>query len=200
MRSMFPGYSRPKSEEFAEKFKECIFCFDTNVLLNLYRFTPESRDNLVKVLQHAKIKDRIWLPHRVGLEYQRRRTDVLLGQLGLVGKAEGIIDVAIAELEKLRRTAMFAVELQGASRIPDFSGLAALQGAGRIPDLSGLAAALQGVGRIADFSGVAAAAMERATRIPYVGGLPGAAKEKSESEQNQPEEPPPPPAEDTQQE
>ena len=109
MRSMFPGYYRPKSEEFAQKFKECIFCFDTNVLLNLYRFTPESRDSLIKVLQHAQIKDRIWLPHRVGFEYQRCRTDALLGQVGLVGKAEGIIDAAIAELEKLRRTAMFAV-------------------------------------------------------------------------------------------
>lgn len=109
MRSMFPGYYRPKADEFAEKFKECIFCFDTNVLLNLYRFTPESRESLLKVLQHANIRDRIWLPHRVGFEYQRRRTDVLLGQQGLVGKAESIIENAITELEKLRRTTMFAV-------------------------------------------------------------------------------------------
>src|SRR4051812_32263128 len=97
MRSMFPGYYRPKAEEFAEKFKSCVFCFDTNVLLNLYRYTPESRDNLLKILRHEKIKDRIWLPHRVGFEYQRRRTDVLLGQLGLVEKAEGIVDAAIAQ-------------------------------------------------------------------------------------------------------
>lgn len=109
MRSMFPGYYRPKQEEFAEKFKTCVFCFDTNVLLNLYRYTPETRDNLIEVLQHAKIKDRIWLPHRVGFEYQKSRINVLLSQLGLVSKAEGIIDAAIADLEKLRRTAMFAV-------------------------------------------------------------------------------------------
>jgi hypothetical protein len=106
---MFPGYYRPKADDFAKKFKECIFCFDTNVLLNLYRFTPESRESLLKVLQHANIRDRIWLPHRVGFEYQRRRTDVLLGQQGLVGKAESIIENAITELEKLRRTTMFAV-------------------------------------------------------------------------------------------
>lgn len=109
MRSMFPGYYRPKRDEFADKFKSCVFCFDTNVLLNIYRYTPESRDNLIKVLQHAMIKDRIWLPHRVGFEYQRRRTDVILGQLSLVSKAEDIIETAIANLEKLRRSTMFAV-------------------------------------------------------------------------------------------
>ena len=109
MRSTFPGYYRPKSEEFAQKFKECIFCFDTSVLLNLYRYTPELRDNLIKALQHTQIKDRIWLPHRVGFEYQRGRIAVLLNQVGLVGEAEKIIDVAIAALEKLCRTDILAV-------------------------------------------------------------------------------------------
>jgi PIN like domain len=48
MRSKFPGFYRPKPEICAQKFKECVFSFDTNVLLNLYRYTPESRDNLIK--------------------------------------------------------------------------------------------------------------------------------------------------------
>ena len=111
MRSMFPGYYRPTKIDFAEKFKSCIFCFDTNVLLNIYRYTSDSRDNLIKVLQHSTIKDRIWIPHRVGFEYHRRRTDVLLGQVDLTAKAEGIVDAAINSLEKLCRTDMFAVNV-----------------------------------------------------------------------------------------
>jgi hypothetical protein len=87
MRKQFPGYYRPTSADFAQKVKECVFCFDTNVLLNLYRYTPESRENLIKVLQ--AVKDRVWLPHQVGIEYQRRRIEVLLGQLNLAGKLEG---------------------------------------------------------------------------------------------------------------
>lgn len=107
MREQFPGYYFPKDEEFAQKFKECVFCFDTNVLLNLYRYTPESRDNLIKVLE--AFKDRVWLPHQVGFEYQRRRTDVLLGQIGLSGKLEGILDASIEQLEQLRRSSLFMV-------------------------------------------------------------------------------------------
>lgn len=109
MKSMFPGYYRPKPEEFAEKFKTCVFCFDTNVLFNLYHFTPESKDSLLNVLQHDDVRGRIWLPHRVGFEYQRRRAEVLLSQKGLVGKTEGIIDTAIEQLRNLCRTTMFAV-------------------------------------------------------------------------------------------
>jgi len=107
MRKQFPGYYYPTEKEFSHKFKECVFCFDTNVLLNLYRYTPESRDNLIKILQ--VVKDRVWLPHQVGLEYQRRRTDVLLNQIGLSGELEGILDGAINALEQLRRSSLFAV-------------------------------------------------------------------------------------------
>src|ERR1700722_17218839 len=108
MRTLFPSYYRPNPEEFAQKFKECVFCFDTNVLLNLYRYTPESRDSLITVFQ--AIKDRVWLPHQVALEYQRRRIDVLLGEFDLAGRAVKLIGTAIDELDKLSRSSsLFAV-------------------------------------------------------------------------------------------
>src|SRR5207237_1200314 len=99
MRSMFPDYYRPTAAEFAHKFRECVFSFDTNVLLNLYRYTPESRVSLLQALN--KVKDRVWLPNRVAFEYQRRRTDILLNQIGLVGKIEGAIDSAIKKIDEL---------------------------------------------------------------------------------------------------
>ncbi len=107
MKRQFPGYYRPRDEEFSKKFQECVFCFDTNALLNLYRYTPESRDNLIKVLQ--AFKDRVWIPHQVGLEYHRRRVGVLLEQLGLCDQVEEILDKSNEQLEKLQRSGLFAV-------------------------------------------------------------------------------------------
>jgi len=107
MRKNFPGYYRPSAEDFALKFKECVFCFDTNILLNLYRYTPESRDNLISVLK--VLKDRVWLPHQVGIEYQRNRAKVLLGQIGQYSTLEGIIDSTIEKVEQLRRPNQFTV-------------------------------------------------------------------------------------------
>ncbi|WP_332485818.1 PIN-like domain-containing protein [Cetobacterium sp.] len=49
--------------------------FDTNVLIDHYSFQPESREDFFKVLD--KLKDRIWIPYHVGLEFQRRRLGII---------------------------------------------------------------------------------------------------------------------------
>ena len=43
--------------------------------VDLYSFQPESREDFFKVLD--KLKDRIWIPYHVGLEFQRRRLDII---------------------------------------------------------------------------------------------------------------------------
>ena len=55
--------------------KDTIFVFDTNILLNLYQYSQETRDEFFKVLE--AIESRIWIPFHVGLEYQRRRLDIV---------------------------------------------------------------------------------------------------------------------------
>lgn len=107
MRKKFTEYYRPQNDEFAEKFKKCVFSFDTNVLLNLYRYTQESRNELIKFLQ--VVKDRVWLTHQAGIEYQRRRVDVFLNQLKTYDDLGGIINEAIDKINKLRRSSLFAI-------------------------------------------------------------------------------------------
>src|SRR5262245_51264521 len=92
MRTLFPEYYRPSPDEFEAKFKECVFAFDTNILLNLYRYKPESRKSFLNVLRKEKV--RIWLPHRVAFEYHRNRVSVLLGEVGLVETIAKIVGKA----------------------------------------------------------------------------------------------------------
>ena len=41
MKELFPGYHRPSPEEISKFWREAIFAPDTNVLLNLYRYSDE---------------------------------------------------------------------------------------------------------------------------------------------------------------
>ena len=54
---------------------QTIFIFDTNVLLSLYSFQTKSRTDFLKVL--FSIKDRIWIPFHVGLEFQKNRLNII---------------------------------------------------------------------------------------------------------------------------
>jgi hypothetical protein len=78
MRNQFPGYYKPTEEEFKKLWENCIFSFDTNILLNVYRYSPESRERLFEIWR--RLDDRIWLPHQIALEYLQERLDVISHQ------------------------------------------------------------------------------------------------------------------------
>jgi hypothetical protein len=91
MKNLFPEYYQPTEEEFKKLWHESIFSFDANILLHVYRFTPQTRRKFLEIL--TKLKDRVWISHQVAYEYQRNRTKVILGQLN-------DYDKAISDLEK----------------------------------------------------------------------------------------------------
>lgn len=51
------------------------FILDTNVLLSLYSFQKESRDDFINILKF--LNSRLWIPHHVALEFQRNRLKVI---------------------------------------------------------------------------------------------------------------------------
>ncbi len=75
MRDLFWEYYRPSDEEFSRLWEEAMLVFDTNVLLHLYRYTPGTRNDLIKIIE--VLQQRIWLPHQVGLEFSRNRISVI---------------------------------------------------------------------------------------------------------------------------
>jgi len=77
MKGIFKSFHNVSTEELelAWEHKNTLFVFDTNVFLNLYGYAKQTRDDFFKIIE--KLENRIWIPHQVGLEYQRRRLEVI---------------------------------------------------------------------------------------------------------------------------
>ncbi|MEH6904052.1 PIN-like domain-containing protein, partial [Bacillus safensis] len=61
-------------------WQDSIIVLDTNVLLNLYRFTKETSDQILGLLQ--EYSEKLWIPHQVALEYHYNRKSVIIEQSG----------------------------------------------------------------------------------------------------------------------
>jgi hypothetical protein len=81
------GYCRPTDDEFAELWQNCLFVLDANVLLNLYRWPPETSQEWIGILK--QISDRLWVPHQVDWEYQRHRPGVIKEQTKIYDQIRG---------------------------------------------------------------------------------------------------------------
>lgn len=71
-------YIPPSDEEIREVITEGLVVVDTNVLLDLYRFTGSARSDLLAALN--KLGKRLWVPYQVRLEFHRNRLKVMAGR------------------------------------------------------------------------------------------------------------------------
>lgn len=77
MKNLFKEYHQFTKEEFEKLWKECIFVFDTNTLLNMYRYSRSTVDNYFEVLTELKNNKQLWIPHQVGYEFFENRINVI---------------------------------------------------------------------------------------------------------------------------
>lgn len=77
MKQQFAGFYGPSEQEIdsAYKDKNTLFIFDTNILLSLYRCEESTRLQFLEVWKN--LKDQVWIPFNVCLEYQRNRLGVI---------------------------------------------------------------------------------------------------------------------------
>lgn len=78
MKEIFPGYYKKDDSEIKKMWDEGILLFDTNVLLNLYRYSDTTRETIIDLI--SKFSDKIYLPHQAALEYNRNRYEVIAEQ------------------------------------------------------------------------------------------------------------------------
>lgn len=98
MKDLFTAYRRPTDEEFAEMWRLCIFAFDANMLLNIYRYTPETQKKFFTILE--RLKERIWISHQAASEYFNRREDVIQSQLKVYDELAVKLDTDLEKLAK----------------------------------------------------------------------------------------------------
>lgn len=78
MKTTFPQYATKTPAQYASLWREALVVLDANVLLNLYRYREQTRDELLVIL--ARLQNRVWIPHHVGLEFYRNRLKVISEQ------------------------------------------------------------------------------------------------------------------------
>ncbi|WP_405580774.1 PIN-like domain-containing protein [Streptomyces sp. NBC_01190] len=79
--SAFEGHWRRPAADYKKAVAGYRIAVDTNVLLELYRFTPKARNELLNVLR--QVRHRLWIPHQVAAEYYDRRVSAVKEHLTL---------------------------------------------------------------------------------------------------------------------
>jgi PIN domain-containing protein len=100
MRNLFPQHYRPTDNDFTELFNDCVFVFDANMLLNLYRYPRKAREDLFSILRSISGQGRLWLPFQAALEFQENRLVVIADQKRKFGQVKKVIADIQAELQK----------------------------------------------------------------------------------------------------
>ena len=71
MKDEFPGYFRPTEGQIKKLWEDALFVFDTSFLLNLYRYSKDTRSEVIKILRG--IEKQLWSPHQAAIEFLRNR-------------------------------------------------------------------------------------------------------------------------------
>ncbi|MBR7988028.1 PIN domain-containing protein [Burkholderia cenocepacia] len=105
MKELFHGYYNPTNEELQNLWGTAIFVFDTNTLLNLYRYSDSTRENLLNLI--SKLNDNVSIPHQVAKEFFENRFHVIFEQVSAYKDLHREILAAeeqlIKTVQKLRR-------------------------------------------------------------------------------------------------
>jgi hypothetical protein len=118
-RDEFQHFYAPGEDDIAAAMRTGLVVPDTNVLLSLYRFQVDARDELFGALE--KLGDKLWIPHQVGLEFHRNRLGVIAEQEAYFSKTEQEFNATLDGLrEKVRAfRARIAVDKGAIAQVED---------------------------------------------------------------------------------
>lgn len=89
LQMLFSSYHTPSEEKFEYAWQQATFVLDANVLLNLYRYSSHTSDQLLNTFE--LLKNRLWMPHHAALEFERNRLIVISEQKSMFKKVRDIV-------------------------------------------------------------------------------------------------------------
>jgi PIN like domain len=104
MKDLFSWRLPLSDSDSIEFWKKAIFVFDTNALLDLYRFSRSTSEDFLRLLEH--LEGRIWLPYQVVDEFLNNREKVIASE-------KTYFEKALSGLEKWKNEQSNFKELRG---------------------------------------------------------------------------------------
>lgn len=108
MKDTFKEYYPLSSSEIKNLWQNSIFIFDTNILLNLYRYSSETSLNFLETIENLK---KVWIPYQVGYEFHKKRMTVISDQRKSYEDFEKKINEIISAVEDKNRNPFFSNDL-----------------------------------------------------------------------------------------
>ena len=78
MKDQFPGFTKKSNKELSELWENGLITIDTNVLLDLYRYSKDTRDAILSLIK--KLDNKIFFTYQSILEYNKNRYEVISEQ------------------------------------------------------------------------------------------------------------------------
>lgn len=105
MREAFKGLNLYSKESYEDIWENATIVLDTNILLNLFRYSKDTRKKFFTVLN--SYKSRLWLPYQVIREYYKNRDKVIKDSTKEIVQLEKIIkdklDDILTEVKKYNK-------------------------------------------------------------------------------------------------
>lgn len=77
MRSGFKGFYHDYFIDKSQLLKDATIVIDTNVLLDIYRYSKETATQILNMMD--TLKDKLWMPYQVAYEYHKDRNEKVIG-------------------------------------------------------------------------------------------------------------------------
>ena len=98
MREAFKGLNLYSKETYEDIWENATIVLDTNILLNLFRYSKDTRKEFFTVLN--SYKSRLWLPYQVIREYYKNRDKVIKDSTKEIVQLEHLQTIFFSSLAK----------------------------------------------------------------------------------------------------